>query len=130
MMYKWTTDLAVNNQLIDSEHQHLFELLDRYYLGLKGDKDKMELLQLVKGLIDYAQIHFNDEEALMLRIGYPDLKAHQQLHQQFMRRVNDFYEKLQSGKLILTLEVTNFVKNWLVAHIKSEDVKIGIFANQ
>lgn len=130
MMYKWTTDLAVNNQLIDSEHQHLFELLDRYYLGLKGDKDKMELLQLVKGLIDYAQIHFNDEEALMKRIGYPEIEQHQHLHHQFMRKVNDFYDKLQSGKLILTLEVTNFVKNWLVAHIKSEDVKIGIFANR
>ncbi|MBN2742998.1 hemerythrin [Breznakibacter xylanolyticus] len=126
-MYEWTTDLAVDDLLIDKEHQHLFELLERYYLGLKGQKAPMDLLLLVKGLIDYAQTHFSHEEALMLKSGYPDIERHKQLHRTFMLKVNDFYTKLSDGKLVLTLEVTNYIKNWLVAHIKSEDVKIGAF---
>ena len=42
-MYKWNSDLSVGNHLIDSEHQHLFELLDQFYAGLKGQVAPIDL---------------------------------------------------------------------------------------
>jgi hemerythrin len=127
-LYQWTTDLSVGNHLIDSEHQHLFELLDNFYESLKGKQAPMDLLALIKGLLDYAEVHFADEEAFMAQVGYPDMENHRQLHRDFMQKTNDFYAKLQSGKLLLTLEVTNFIKDWLVAHIKGQDVKVVRYA--
>ena len=127
-MYKWTTDLSVGNDLIDNEHKHLFELLEKYYLSLMGKSSKIDLLDLVKGLRDYAQVHFADEEAFMDKVNYPGLATHTMLHREFLDKVNDFYGKLQSGKLLLTIEVTNFVKDWLVAHIKTQDLKIVQYA--
>ncbi|MFT3739227.1 MAG: bacteriohemerythrin [Breznakibacter sp.] len=123
-MYKWTSDLSVGNHLIDSEHQHLFELLEQFYAGMKGQVAPIDLLSLTKGLIEYAEKHFADEEAYMKKINYPDMERHVALHRAFIGQVNEFYGKMQSKKLVLTLEVTNFVKEWLVAHIKGEDTKI------
>jgi hemerythrin len=127
-MYKWTSDLSVGNHLIDSEHQHLFGLLDNFYESLKGKQAPMDLLALIKGLLDYAEVHFADEEAYMIQVDYPEINKHQQLHRDFMLKATDFYDKLKSGKLLLTLEVTNFIKDWLVSHIKGEDMKVVKFA--
>ncbi|MFT3740784.1 MAG: bacteriohemerythrin [Breznakibacter sp.] len=127
-MYKWTADLSVGNNLIDQEHKHLFELLEKFYLSMMGKSSKIDLLDLVKGLCDYAQVHFADEEAFMTQVNYPELENHAALHKDFMEKANDFYEKLQSGKLLLTIEVTNFIKDWLVSHIKGEDMKIVQYA--
>jgi len=41
---------------------------------------------------------------------------------------SEFYDKYQSGKLILSLEVTNFIKEWITNHIKQEDKQYAIFA--
>ena len=52
------------------------------------------------------------------------MERHMALHRAFIEKVNTFYDKMQARKLVLTIEVTNFIKEWLVAHIKGEDTKI------
>lgn len=119
----------MGNTLIDQEHKYLFELLQKFYLGLQGKVSKLEIDTLVKGLLDYAVKHFVDEEAFMVQVGYPDLERHKGIHRDFLAKATDFAEKLESGKMVLSIEVTNFIKDWLVTHIKGEDMKIIRYAH-
>jgi hemerythrin-like metal-binding protein len=126
-MIEWTTEFSVENPKIDDEHKRLFKLLDDFYEGLQNGSSKEELGNLIKGLLDYANFHFSNEEAYMESIGFPNLEKHKEEHRQFIGKATDFYEKHTSGKLILSLEVTNFIKNWITNHIKSEDKQYAAF---
>jgi hemerythrin len=127
-MIEWTIEYSVNYPSIDEEHKKLFSLLDNFYTSLQSGSSKEELVRLIKGLLDYANEHFKNEEAYMKSIGYPSFERHRAEHQAFIEKTDDFYEKISSGKLILSVEVTNFIKNWITHHIKSEDKQYAKFA--
>jgi len=127
-MYKWTPDLSLGDEIIDKDHQMLFDLLDRYYNGLINNGPHMELVELIKCMLDYAHTHFGHEEALMYQLDYPDIVHHINLHRSFAAKSYEFYEKIIQNRLILTLEVTNYIKDWLVDHIKAEDFKLIVYA--
>ncbi|SFD69363.1 bacteriohemerythrin [Thermophagus xiamenensis] len=129
-LIKWTPEFSVNHPEIDKEHQSLFEMLNRFYQGIQESSPKEKLAQLIKGLINYARTHFKHEEEYMRSIAYPGLLAHQKEHQEFMDKVNEFYEKYTNGRLILSIEVTNFIKNWITNHIKKEDKRYATFVGK
>lgn len=127
-MIKWTDDLSVNNVGIDNEHKKLFSLLDGFYKGIMDNSPKERLQELILGVLDYTKTHFAREEAYMKRIGYPELENHRKQHKLFVDKTNTFYVKMRDGKMILSLEVTNFLKDWLVNHIKGSDQQYSRFA--
>ena len=127
-MLTWSSDYQINHQQIDNEHQSLFELLNKFYQGLSDGSSKEKLARLIKGLLDYAKVHFSNEEAYMLSINFPGRDAHKKEHEAFIKKASEFYAKYMDGKLILSLEVTNFIKNWITHHIKTEDRKYAEFA--
>lgn len=124
----WTDDLSVNNVDIDNEHKQLFALLDSFYQGLMDNSPKLRLQELIIGLIDYTKTHFTREEAYMRRLAFPEYEMHKKQHDLFIDKAESFHGKLKEGKMILSLEVTNFLKDWLVNHIKGSDQKYARFA--
>ncbi|WP_016778656.1 bacteriohemerythrin [Anaerophaga thermohalophila] len=130
MILKWTEDLSVDHEQLDKEHQSLFEMLSDFYEGIQNGSSKEKLASLIKGLLDYAQIHFTNEEEYMQSVNFPELDDHKKEHEAFMQKANEFYEKYTSGRLILSLEVTNFIKEWITHHIKNEDKKYAVFARK
>jgi len=126
----WTDDLSVNNVDIDNEHKQLFALLDSFYQGLMDDSPKLRLQELIIGLIDYTKNHFTREEAYMRRLAFPEYEMHKKQHDLFIAKAESFHAKLKAGKMILSLEVTNFLKDWLVNHIKGSDQKYARFARE
>ena len=130
MLIKWTADLSVKNDELDQEHQRWIELLNGFYEGLKEGRSKEALSELIMGMIDYTNYHFNSEENYMESIGYPDLDKHKILHNEYIGKLNEYYDKIVSVTMILSIEVTNYLKNWLVNHIKGTDQKYSSFAEK
>jgi hemerythrin len=127
-MLKWNSEYLVNHPEIDQEHKSLFEMLNKFYLGLSDGSSKEKLASLIKGLLDYAKEHFANEEAYMQSINFPGLEAHRKAHEAFIEKDSAFHKKYMNGKLILSLEVTNFIKTWITHHIKTEDRQYAEFA--
>ncbi|ASB48662.1 bacteriohemerythrin [Alkalitalea saponilacus] len=121
MQVKWTPDLSVSNEGLDKEHQKWIEILNNFYQGILDGSPKEKLEQLVLAMLDYTKYHFASEEEFMKSVNYPDLKEHQEIHAFYVEKITGFYEKIKEGKLILSLEVTNFLKTWLINHIKGTD---------
>ncbi len=126
----WTNDLSVGSQVIDSEHKQLFDLIQKFYEGIKDNSPKERLEELILGLVNYTKTHFANEEKYMRSLNYPGIDAHIKLHENFVEQVNGYYDRLKSGKLILSLEVTNFLKDWLIKHIKGADQQYAAFSSQ
>jgi hemerythrin len=90
-------------------------------------KGKETLEKTLDFLSSYTVKHFGDEEQLQVQYKYPDYPNHKKLHTGFVDFVNDLSAKIKSQgpTTILIGQVTFGVGDWLVSHIKREDVKVA-----
>jgi hemerythrin len=124
---RWTPQFSVGIGNIDKQHQSLFKALNDFYNGLKEKKSKEALELLLNELKEYTIYHFSSEENLLKRYNYPAFASHKAAHDYFVNTVDDYIKRLQSGKLILSIEVTEFLKNWLENHILKVDKEYAAF---
>jgi hemerythrin len=129
MLIEWTPELSVGNSSIDKEHQHWVDLLNRFYEGIRSGQDTNQLTLLIAGMIDYTRFHFANEEKYMQSIRYPDIESHKEKHELYVAKLMEYDQKIKKGRLVLSLEVTKYLKSWLVNHIKGSDMQYAIYAN-
>ena len=127
---KWDKQYQVNISLIDEQHKRLFLLIEGFYQALKQKQSKQGIADLLKGLTEYTIYHFNTEESFMTRHNYPARQQHQSAHKEFIETVKDFQTRLEQGRLLLPLEVGNFLKEWLANHILIADKQAALFLIQ
>ncbi len=130
MLIQWSPDLSVGNKKIDQEHQRWIEILNGFYEGLKSGEPKERLHELILEMLNYTRYHFKSEEEYMTSVSYPGLGEHKAIHQKYVDKISVFYEKITSGKMILSIEVTNFLKSWLIDHIKGVDQQYADFVEK
>jgi len=128
MLIEWSADLSVGNAELDAEHRQWIVLLNDFYMGLKNNSPSGMVHEHIHRLIDYTKFHFANEEKYMKVLRYPDFDGHKEKHELYLDKLTEYDEKLKAGKLVLTLDVTNYLKSWLVNHIKGADKQYAIFA--
>ena len=72
-------------------------------------------------LARYTVEHFQFEEQQMAAAGYPQLENHKRLHEKLVAQVVDFQRQFEAGSVTVTLDLMNFLSDWLVNHIKGVD---------
>ena len=119
----WNESLSVKIDSIDVQHKKLIDLTNSFYENMSQGSTKEKMIELIKALKDYTVYHFALEEKQLLQVNYPGFKSHKMEHDKFVATVLNFEERYKAGKLLLTLEVTNFIKDWIVSHIMVTDKK-------
>lgn len=125
----WNLNLSVNVEEIDRQHQKLVQMLNELHNSLTDAKPKETLAPILKGLVDYAVVHFGYEEDFFDRFGYPDAENHKREHREFVKKVVDFRKEFDMGRLFISMELMDFLKDWLITHIQGTDKKYGPFLN-
>jgi hemerythrin-like metal-binding protein len=120
---KWNDELSVDNIIIDKQHKELFRLINDFYNAIVEKKGKEATQRAIEDMEDYIKTHFTSEEIMMKNAGYDDLEQHLKEHKFYVEKVRDLRERFNEGRMILSLEVTNFIKDWITNHIKITDQK-------
>jgi len=94
---------------------------------LDSDQAKSQIKETLSFLLEYAKTHFKSEETLMKRFKYPDLKAHQNKHLGFYRRLLGIIQRLDDDTYDLEIDFLRFLKDWFIDHILTEDKKYAAF---
>jgi hemerythrin len=129
-LMEWNDKLATGVGVFDGEHKKLVGMVNNLYDAVQGGQGKDALGKILDGLIDYTKSHFGREEEYMTKHAYPDIAAHKKEHADLARQVLDVQAKYKAGATsTLSLEVLNFLKNWLIKHIQGTDKKYGPFLN-
>jgi hemerythrin-like metal-binding protein len=121
----WDCKLETGHGKIDEQHKSLVEIVNRLHGAMKQGKGRGELEGILVFLKDYTVTHFAMEEELMDRHRYAGAAKHKQIHADLVRQVADLVGKFQAGKASLTLDVMNFLEEWLVQHIQGEDYRFA-----
>ncbi len=125
-MFSWTPALAVGIEEIDAQHQELFRRAERLVSALRAG-DRSEVLPLLAYLREYVDLHFEAEERLMKRVGYPGMEGHVAAHrafrEDFVAMVDDFQRSGPTALVALTIH--NWLSDWLRKHIGGVDTELA-----
>jgi len=126
----WNEQMSVGVKVLDEDHKKLVAMINELHEGLKAGHGKDVLGKILDGLVSYTKFHFQREQQLFARTGYPEAEAHKKLHDDLTKQVLDVQAKFKSGAVTcLSLDVMEFLKNWLTNHIQGTDKKYGPHLN-
>src|SRR3989339_356960 len=123
----WTDSMSVKIESIDKQHQKLIGMISDFYENIKTRSNNDNILKLVDGMKKYTLEHFRYEEKFMQQFNYPGYVEHKHEHDLFVTKVNALEEKYKSGKIIVSYEITSFLKDWITNQIQGVDKKYSDF---
>jgi hemerythrin len=125
----WNASYSVNVKLIDEQHKKWIDILNELHDAMKSGKGKDKLGGILAELVEYTKVHFAMEERLMQQSGYPHFEGHQRIHADMAREVETLYSRYRAGEPVLSIDVMQFLKNWLSEHIMTTDKNYSPFLN-
>ena len=128
-LISWNNSLSVNVAEIDLQHKKLIAMINELSDAMKQGRGKDVLGQILNGLVHYTATHFKTEETYFIRFGYPDMDQHKSEHAAFVQKVSDSRDEFEKGRLALSVDIMNFLSDWLKNHIMVTDKKYSKFFN-
>jgi hemerythrin len=128
-LLNWNESYSVKIAQIDSQHKKLVDIINNLHDSMKAGKSKEVLGKILNQLIDYTANHFKTEEDLFDKYGYPDKIAHKRQHGDLVDQVLKFKANYESGKSVLSIDLMNFLKEWLIQHMSGSDKKYSSYLN-
>jgi hemerythrin len=119
---QWENRFATGNQTVDQQHKELFELVNMVHEAIVAHKGTDVIMPTLDKLANYVEVHFKTEESLMTSSHYPNFPQHKLKHDELTRSAAEIIGNYKSGKLHLTMTLSQFLSNWLRHHIKEEDL--------
>jgi len=119
----WSNTFACNIKIIDDQHRHLVDLVNKMFNHVTGDEDeeRLYLKNVLQEAVRYIKIHFATEEKIMLATRFAGYIEHKEAHQNFVYNVANNIKSLISGKRLTLLSFSKFLKNWILTHIAVMD---------
>jgi len=119
----WDSSIQTGHRVVDLQHQAIFKAFNRLLKAMQQGKGRDEVHRTLVFLQDYTQRHFSMEEELMDQSDYPDMSQHCTLHHEFIEKVVRLTDRSERGATV-TIAVMQFLKDWLVDHVKVEDMRL------
>lgn len=117
----WNDSYSLGIAEIDMQHKKLVALIVKLYEAMSKAKANDVVGSILTELVMYTKTHFTTEEKYFAQFAYVNKANHELEHQKFVSKINDFKEKFDSGKVGVSIQLMNFLKDWLVHHIMKTD---------
>ena len=115
---------------MNDQHEKLVNMMNRLYERHDANAGKAELNKLITELRDYTIKHFEEEEALLEKMEFPQLRIHRSIHKKLLEDFTAHYDAFAAGPGKLTPAFFEFLRLWLTAHIMHIDRKYGEYSRQ
>ena len=125
----WSESYTVSVRRFDEQHKKLMAMVNRLDDAMMARKGMLLQADVLTSLAAFIQTHFSDEERLMRHYVFPGFVQHKKAHDQMLAQVRVFQRNTETGENAVTRGVMVFFKDWLVQHIREEDIKYGPFMN-
>ena len=127
---EWSDDFSVNVREIDDQHKILIGMINTLHEALISKKGREVQTDIINKMVDYAEFHFTEEENYMVKFGYGDYNAHKAEHNHFTQKAKELKERLEKVRFVFTVEIMNFLRDWLKNHILVVDKQYSKLFNE
>jgi hemerythrin-like metal-binding protein len=117
---------STGNEIIDNEHELLFDIISALQINIVNLESPDE--NLLKLLLFFKE-HFEEENNLVLQYkNIEELKdiieKHVEDHKEFEKKILDFIKIYVYEKKNIKIDVVIYLRKWLSDHIINDDVEI------
>lgn len=120
-LVQWSDAMSVGDPHIDEQHRILIDTINQL-ASAESQDDRPVVAMIIDELVSYAAFHFEFEEQLMLRSGFPDLDRHRRVHAGFAAWVKELREEFTyHRRRHLGEKILGYLRDWLREHILGED---------
>jgi hemerythrin len=119
---KWGNEHSLGDREIDEQHRELFEMTRRISAGVA--RRRSNWIEELTSLMLYTSEHFHAEEALMCRVGFPDLDMHRMGHAVFVRELMNLVTEPHSGTISDYDCLGRYATTWMRTHVLMGDMDI------
>jgi methyl-accepting chemotaxis protein len=127
-LMEWDNSIRTGNEQIDGEHQEFIHLLNDYYGKMMSGAGDDVIDEMIAKFTNHMEMHLANEEAAMVKSGYPELEKHQQSHKDFMQKLHDINQQHAAGGDV-SVDFLNYMANWLKEHTMKYDKLYVDFLN-
>ena len=120
-LLSWSRQYEIGNDLIDQQHQELFRRINAFHDLWLAQREVQAIAVLLNQLIAYAEMHFQNEEAIMRDAGFPRLEEHQAEHEAMVETIFRLRQTFEQNNGRIEMDTIKFVKSWLIEHIVRND---------
>ncbi|MDC8446659.1 MAG: GGDEF domain-containing protein [Nitrosomonas sp.] len=128
-VFPWNENFETGIAPIDEQHKILIAMLNELASTLAND-DSIEINRVFKELTEYAEFHFEYEEAIWIEYLGNDswLSSHQLNHSTFLPRITELKDKKTDKYQSEVIEsIILFLIRWLAFHILDSDKRMAFF---
>ena len=122
MGVEWMESYKMGDESVDATQKKLFDLTNEF---LASD-DLTVLRPVIVSLCKQARAHFEQEEAVMRRVNYPEMDAHMAQHQRLLERLISRSMDVGKGHMNKPA-IAALMQDWAVKHVPVEDVQFAQF---
>ncbi len=122
-LMRWDSSLQLGIGQIDDQHKQLVTMINDLHRAMKQRQTMAVMSGILERLVSYTVYHFGNEEKLFQKHGYPEYDQHKKIHETLVGKVVEFKGKIDRGDSTISMELMDFLKDWLVSHIKGTDKK-------
>jgi hemerythrin len=118
----WREQLSVGNDLIDSDHKYLIEIINAATTHLKS-KNWLDLKTSFEKLARYSYAHFLTEEKIALAVGFPTAEHLHESHAALLSKLEYMAQEVSEVWSDESIEKFNgLLRDWLINHVIKEDM--------
>ena len=129
-LVEWSADLNTGIELIDSQHKMLCAYINALFRATRSSGSGAEILDIVRYLKEYTVTHFSMEEQLFSATAYPGTEKHKGVHKNFVAKVAEVERGLLHGRTHVGDDLLDFLKRWLLQHIRHTDNEYAPYVKQ
>ncbi len=127
---QWHPNYSVFVKELDDQHKVLIDMINQIYNAYLQNLNKEKVLEIITKMSEYAALHFANEEKYFEKFGYEDAEKHISEHTNFLKKAAAFQSDYKQNKILLSLQVINFLQEWLNKHMLGTDKKyVSCFQN-
>jgi hemerythrin len=128
----WDDSISLNIGEIDEQHKQLVKIINELFDAMKNARGFDVLEDILARLVDYTEYHFSTEEKYFDQFRHIESEPHKEEHRFFIKQVNELKKAFDEGQMkrdgsdrVLTVDLWNLLKNWLINHIQISDQKFA-----
>ena len=123
----WKETYSVGIERIDNEHKELIRIFNDLLNAMAIGQGYTVVEEIFQGLTAYSKNHFASEKKIMESYNYPEKEEHLKEHDTFTKQVIEYKNDYESGNRKVSVQLMNFIREWLVTHWNGTDKKLGLF---